>query len=173
MAVAEYQVDVAVVVVIEKLQPQPLISGSNSSNAESAGDIRKGFVLLVVVQRIGLVIHVGHKQIDPAVLIIVRRIHSHAGAGLAERVVSHSGQQTDSPRTVLSRDSRNRKFGMVSLPDKKVHPAVVVDICRHNAPGLRGQCSDAGFLSHIGKRAVAVVVEQPARKWRQYTLGLQ
>src|SRR5207247_6485011 len=50
----------------------------------------KGKVMIVTVDGIHLLIHVGHEEILPAVLIKICRIHAHAGALASVLTVGHT-----------------------------------------------------------------------------------
>ena len=83
MAVGEEQIDGAVVVVIEELQPPAAQQARRLRDAVDVRDVAEGLVLVVLVEREHLLIDVGDEQILLAVAVEVGGIDAHAGARLA------------------------------------------------------------------------------------------
>ena len=79
MAVGKKKIGIAIVVIIEKLQPPAAQQTSRWTNL--ARLVGEGEVLLVVVEAEQLLIDVGDKQILPAVAVKVRGIHTHTRTG--------------------------------------------------------------------------------------------
>ncbi len=78
MAIAKDEVQVAVIVVIKKFQAPAAHQVCSGANARGNSDISKTLVFVVVIERIHFLVNVGNEQIDPPVLIVVGRIHTHA-----------------------------------------------------------------------------------------------
>src|ERR1035437_9911262 len=94
MTVAEQKIEIAIVVVVEEFQSPSAHQARGRTNARRKGEVAKGLVLVVVIERVHLVIDVGLEQINPAVLIVVSRIDSHPGTWFAENIHPNSRQQT-------------------------------------------------------------------------------
>src|ERR1035438_6421340 len=95
MAVTQKQVEIAVVVVIEKFQSPSAHQTRGRADAGRKGRVAESLVLVIVVERIHLVIHISLEQIDPSILIIVSGIDSHAGARFAKGIHSNTRQHSD------------------------------------------------------------------------------
>ena len=78
MAVAKKQVEVAVVIVVEEFLSHTAEHHGAGGDAEPGSDVGKGFVAIVVVQRKHFVVDVGNEEIDPAILVVVAGVNSHA-----------------------------------------------------------------------------------------------
>src|SRR5580704_2667523 len=162
MAVAEQQIEVAVVVVVEKFQSPAAHQARGGTDAGRHGGIGKSFVLVVVVDRIHLLVDVGDEEIDPAVLIVVGSVNAHAGARAAETAVANACKQADFLEFSVAAIGE-KKIGDRVVANEKIHASIVVDISGNDAPGLRERTGDAGLLANVGERAVAIIVIEPAR----------
>src|SRR5579872_2961912 len=114
-----------------------------------------------MVDGVHLVIHIGDKQILPAVLVVVGGIDTHAGAGATILTISNPGRESDVFELAFTIDKK--KIGNGVIGDEEIHPVVVIDVGRNRTPGFPESLSNAGFLRDITERAVAVVMKQVAR----------
>ena len=71
MTVAQEEVHVAIIVVIEELHAPAAQHFSSGANSGARRGIGKRFILIVVVQRIQFVVYVRHEEIEPAILIVI------------------------------------------------------------------------------------------------------
>src|SRR3984885_2580161 len=94
MAVGDDQVEIAVVVVVEELQPPTAHQAGGSTNGRIQRDIVEAAAAVVAVERIHFVVDIGDKQIDPAILVVIGGVDTHAGSGDAEGIVGHAGQES-------------------------------------------------------------------------------
>src|SRR5258708_6790522 len=117
--------------------------------------------MIVAVDRIHFLVDVGDEQILPAVLIEIGGIDAHAGAFAPVLTVGHAGAETHlfkfSVVLVHEKEICDRVVG-----DEEIHPTVVVHVRGNHAPGFTERFADAGFLSDVGKGAIAIVVKEPA-----------
>src|SRR3954470_9760379 len=114
-----------------------------------------------MVDGVHLVIHIGDKQILPAVLVIVGGIDAHAGAGATILTISDPGPEAGFFELAFTIEKK--KIGNSVIGHEEIHPVVVIDISRDRSPGFPVSLTDAGFLRDITERAVAVVMKQVAR----------
>src|SRR5215467_15654118 len=78
MPVGQEKIDVAVVVVIKELQAPAAQQPRGVRNSVHVGYVRKGLVLVVVVEREHLLVYVRHEEILPSVLVKIGGIYSHS-----------------------------------------------------------------------------------------------
>src|SRR5207247_2498796 len=161
VAVGEKQVEVAVVVVIEEFHSPAAHQPSGHADAGGHRHVIENFIVAVAVESVHFLVYVRYKQVHPTVLIVVRRVHAHAGAGAAVGAVPDVGLKADLLELSFAA-VREEKVRHGVVGHKQVHPTVVVDIVRDNAPSLAGGFYDVGLARHFRKRAVAIIVEQPA-----------
>src|SRR2546430_483116 len=88
MAVAQEQVQITVVVAVEEFQTPPTDQAGGQADAGGHGHVIKGFVLVVPIQGIHFLVNVGDEEVHPAVLVIICRINTHAGARAAVGAVA-------------------------------------------------------------------------------------
>src|SRR5678815_4885522 len=93
MAVGENHVEVAIVVIVEKLHTPTTQQPGGGRNAGGISGIGERTIAPVVVKRIGLMVDVGNKQIHPAILIVVCCINPHARSSFTEAAVAHAGER--------------------------------------------------------------------------------
>ena len=163
MTVGNEQIDVAVVVVIEKPQAPAAHRSSRVPDPVRRREIVEGAVLVVVIDGVHLLIHIGHAQVLPTVLVEVCGIDTHPGPGPAVSTVSDS--RLDPLVLELALTIHPQKIGDGIVGDKEVHPAVIIDVGGHRTPGLAQARADPGGCGDVGKCAVPVVVKQPAVAW--------
>ena len=107
-------------------------------------------------------IDVGLEQINPSILIVVGGVDSHAGARFAESVDSHTCQQADFFEPPFAAVGK-QEIGNGVVGDVEIHPSVIVDVCRDDSPSFGQRLRNTRLLADIGKRAVAIIAEEPAR----------
>src|SRR5207244_13322254 len=160
MAVAEDEIEVAVVIVVEEFEAPAAHELSGGADAGSNGGVAEGFVLVVVIERIHFLIDIGDKEIGPAVLVVVGSVHAHTGARASVSAVAQTRDEAYLVEFSLLVDEEKILDGVVG--NEQIHPSVVVDVAGDHTPGLGERFRDAGFLADVGKGAIAVVVKQPA-----------
>ena len=146
----------AIVVVVEETRAPARIWKCGATHARRVGDVSKRAVAVVAKQPVALVGEVGDEDIGTAVVVVVRKVHAHAGKGLSVLVVSHAGQQGHlGERAVSVVPEQERLHGVVG--DVHVHEPVVVEISEGDAESFADRTGNSGFLRYVGERAVAVV----------------
>ena len=135
MSIGDEKVHVAVVVIIEKLHSPPAHQARQTPQTHGSGLVLEGKVMVVPVDGIHLLIHVRDEEVLPTVLVVIRRIHTHAGSLAAILAVGHAcfkrGVFELSVVLVHKKKIRDRIVG-----HKQIHPAVVINVCGDNSPGL-------------------------------------
>src|SRR5580704_260932 len=91
MAIGDEEIDVSVVVIIEEFNSPSAHQTSDASDAHAFGGVVKGVVVIVAVDRIHFLIHVGDEKILPAILIKIGRVNAHPGSRAAILTVGDSG----------------------------------------------------------------------------------
>ena len=135
MPVGQKQVHVPVHVEVQKLQSPAAQEPGGLSHLIGMGEIAKQFIPLILVEGEHLLVHVGHEQILPSVLIEVGGIDSHAGAGFPVGAEPHLREKTDLVPPVVSPVDEQEVLHRV-VGDEEVHPAVVVDVGGDDAQRL-------------------------------------
>ena len=163
VAVGEEQIHVAVVVEVEELQAPARQQARRLRDAVRGGDVGEELVAVVAVEREHLLVDVGHEQVLPAVLVEVGRIDAHPRARRAVGAEPHLGGQPDLfPLALAAVGEEEVLDGVVG--DEQVDEAVVVDVGGHHAQRLAHGAGDVGAGGDVGEGAVAVVVEDRARR---------
>src|SRR5580658_2015754 len=161
MAIGQYQVHQAVVVVVEKLQPPAAEQASIRRQTVLVRGIEKGFVLVVSVERKYLVVDIGYEEVLIAIAVDVGRIHTHAGTRPAAFAVGHFGHERNLLPLVVSPIHKKKVLhGIVG--NEQIHSPIVVDVGGHYAQAFPHGALDGGAAGHIGERSVAIVVKQEA-----------
>ena len=131
MAVGQEQVEVPVVVDVEELEPPAAHEAGGLRDVVCVRDVRERLVPVVAVERVHLLVHVGHEEVLPAVLVEIGGIHAHAGAGLAVGAEADLGGQPDLlPLAVAAVGEEEVLYGVVG--HEEVHAPVVVDVGGHH-----------------------------------------
>src|ERR1039457_6480348 len=126
MTVGDQQVEIAVIVVVEKLEAPSAHELGCVGNTRRAGDVVEAFVVFVPIESVEFVIQIGHEQIHPTVPIKVSGIDAHAGASPSPFAVGNPTGETDLLKAVpLAVDEK--EVGGRIIRDKKIEPAVVVN----------------------------------------------
>ncbi len=159
MSVGEDEIGIAVVVVVEELQP-PAAQEARSL-ADLAGLVQEGEVFLVLVEAEEFLIDVGDEQVLPAVAVVVGGVNAHPRARRARVAEGHARGQADllepAAATVHEEEVGHRVVG-----DEEIEQPVVVHVGRDRGERLAERLRDAGLLAHVRERPVAVVVEEVA-----------
>ena len=163
VTIGDEQINVAVIVVIEKLNSPAAHQSSDHANMRGNRDIVERLVMIVVIKRIHFLVDVGDKQVCPSILIVIRSVHTHARARSSIHAVAHAGLQRDFFEPSLTAvDEQEVGHGIVGHP--QIHPAVVINVCRHDAPCLAHGLPDVRQVSDFREGPVAIVVKEPARR---------
>ena len=142
IAVAQKQVKIAVVVIVEKLSPQPLMSRVADAIPLVSTLIIKSLIAVILVQRVHFVVDVGDEKAHPAVFVEISRVQAHAGAWATGLAVRDSGLRPDflelSSATI---DVQKVLHGIVG--NKQVDEAVVVNVGCNHSPGFTQVIADS------------------------------
>jgi len=159
MSIGDQQVEVAVVVVVEKFYAPAAHGLRGPGDTRRRGNILESLVVFVVINPIQFVIQIRHEKIHPAILVQIRRIHPHARPRFFPLLRT--------PPQAVKPISSNRFPGAIGenkirgrvVSHEKIQEAVVVNVRCHRAPGFAGITAYARLLAHVRERAVAIVVE--------------
>src|SRR5579883_541600 len=135
IAVGEKQVEVAVVIVIEELEPPAAHQARCCADAGCVGLIIKSLVVVVLIERILFVIDVGDEEVQPSVLIEVGGIDSHAGSGTASLAETYSGKGGDFFELAVAAIHEEEVRGGI-VGDEEVHAAIIVEVGGYRSPGF-------------------------------------
>ena len=128
MAVGEKQIDVAVVVVVEELQPPAAQQPGRLRDAVGVRDVGERFAAVVPVEREHLLIDVGDEEILVAVAVEVRGVDAHARSRLPLALKATSAGSPISSHLPLPRLT-NRKFWTVSLAtNRSISPSLLMSV---------------------------------------------
>src|ERR1035438_5356470 len=95
VAVGQEEIERAIVVIIEESQPPAAQKARGLRHLVLEGDVPKGLVPAVLVEREHFLVHVGDEQILPSVTVEIGGIHAHTRAGPPIFAESHLGRQRD------------------------------------------------------------------------------
>src|ERR1700676_2015737 len=129
----------------------------DAPEAGAEGGIAKTCVAVIFIESVTLVGEVGDQQIGPAVVVVVGKVHAHAGVGPAVAIDSNLREQAcllEGAVTFIVIEKFDH--GIVGYED--VDFAVVVIIAESDSQALAG-LGQSNFLADLGEMAVAVVVK--------------
>ena len=95
MPICDHEIKIAVIIVIEEFQTPAAHELGGAGNTRWRSEIVEGLVVLVSVHRIKLMIEIGNEQVHPAVLIEIRGVHTHPGAGFPSFAEADAGGEPD------------------------------------------------------------------------------
>src|SRR5207248_10923537 len=93
MAVGKKQIRRSVVVIIKKLHSPPAHKTRHPANSIGNSHIIEGLIAIVVIKGVHLLVHVGNKQVHPAILVVIRGVDSHPGPWSPLGAVTNIGLQ--------------------------------------------------------------------------------
>ena len=93
MSVAQDQVRIAIVVVVEKLQPPAAEQARGLSNLTRFVDECQ--VLLILIEAKEFLVYIGYKQVLPTVAVIVGGVHAHPGTRTTGIAICNSRRETN------------------------------------------------------------------------------
>src|SRR5205807_2678720 len=154
-----HDVGPAVIVVIDEAA-SPSNVASIDSEARGKANVTEAAIAVVVVDVDSVVGEVGLENVEPAVAIVIGDTDAHAGLLVAIFTVSTAGDNAyvgeGAVVIVVEEDAGLRING-----DVNVGPAIVVEIVGDRGDGIaRAGLENTGFFRGVGKRAIAVVVEE-------------
>src|SRR5580704_9226983 len=135
IAIRKKQIQIPVVVVVKKLQPPTAHGSRGFGNPHGNSQVIEGPVVIIAVNGKILAVEISYEEVLPTVVIEIRRVHAHPRTREAVGAVCHTGFGSS-----LSEFSfavvYKQKIGGGIVGHKKIHPAIVIDIGGHNAPGF-------------------------------------
>ena len=158
MAVGKEEVEVPVEVGVEERRAPSHPFEGRSRQPGGLGRVLEEAVAEVPVQRVAVVREVGDDEVQPAVSVVVARVHAHAGLGAAVPAERDPAEQAHAFEAAIAavvvQEVRVRVVG-----DVEVRPPVVVVVGRHHAqsPG-RGRILQAASIGDLCEGAVAPVL---------------
>src|SRR4030095_13344599 len=126
-------------------------------------DVYESLVLDVAIEGKLFLVDVGDKQILPAVIVVVRRIHAHSRARLAVFAEAHFGGHGDFFPAIRAAIHEEKILSGV-VGDKEVHAPIVVDIRCYDPKSFAKSFADQGVMADFGECAIAIVAEEGARR---------
>src|SRR5258705_11233122 len=71
------QIQPTVIVIVEKLCSPTDVRKTNLGDLRLEGDVSKRIVAVVVIENVVLVVEIGYEQIQPSVMVVIAKGHSH------------------------------------------------------------------------------------------------
>src|SRR5208337_4985196 len=106
-----------------------------------------------------VVAHVGNEDVLPAIIVVIAEDGVHGGGSLAVGAKGYVHILSDvGERAVVVVMVEVAVHGVVG--DVDVRPAVVVVVARRQTHGPSQRVIDARLVGYVGKRPIAVVVEE-------------
>src|SRR5260221_1923366 len=165
MTVRNKKVDVAVIVVIEKLYAPTAHEAGRAADADWNRNVVKRFVVAILVDGVHFLIDIGYEQILPAVLIEVGSVHAHSGSRVALLAECDARRQADLLEFAVAAVAEEKILNRI-VGDEEIHPAVIVDVGRDDTPCFAKNFPDARFSGDVRESTIAIVVKQQAARWR-------
>ena len=94
MAVGDENVFPPIIVVVEELHAKTKKRNADGPDTRRAGQVGELAVVIVVIEVVGIVGEVGFHDIGPAVVIVIRRVNTHAGLLAAINAIGHAGHDS-------------------------------------------------------------------------------
>src|SRR6201988_1613994 len=115
----------------------------------------------ILIQRVTLVGQIGDQQTGPASVVVVRKIHTHAGIGSS---VTVDGNLREQPGLLKSAVALVviKKFHHGVVGNEDVHFPVAVVISDGDAEAFPW-LGDAGFLADLSEVAISVIMKNERR----------
>ena len=150
----------SVVVVVEELHGDAAQQNRFVADAGAVSGVVEGPVVVVAVEAVEFKVEVGDIEVLPAVAVHVGGVNAHARLVLAVFARGHAGGERGVLKSAVV-VVEEEEVGPGVVGDGDVGPSVVVEVGEHHAHALGFGFSHAGFLAHVGERAVVVVVIEP------------
>src|ERR1035438_622333 len=157
--IGEDQIEIAVVVVVEKLQPPSAHPPCGHANAEGHGDIIERQVFIVLVERENFFIDIGDEQIHPAIFVEIGGVHAHSRTRTPFGAVSNIGLQSKFVELPWAAIHKEKICDRV-VGDEKVHQAIVVDVGGDDAKSFAWMSGNARLFADVGEGSVAIIVKE-------------
>src|SRR5205823_2359041 len=151
--------------IIEELYAPAAHEPSRTADSGCTGYVVKGFVVSIAINGVHLLVNVGDEQVLPAILIEVCGVDAHARSSASVLAESNTGGEANFFKFAVAAVSKEKILDGV-VRDKKIHPAVIVDIRRNNSPRLAENFTDARLRRYVRECAITVVVEEQAARRR-------
>src|SRR6185437_5951525 len=135
MAVGQQQVEVTVVVVVEKLQSPTAHQLRGFADTGWERCIAESLLLVIVVKGKHFVVNVGLEEVDPAILIVVSRVDTHSRTRFAESAHADSREHSnllEFPTPAIGK----QEVGNGVVCHEEVHAAVIVDVGSNHSPSF-------------------------------------
>jgi hypothetical protein len=137
------------------------------TQARADGDVAEIALAVVAVEHVGVAAKMRLEDIQVSVGIEVSKGQAHARLFLPVLAQRHAGFQAllgEGAVAIVVEEQAGRGVAR----HVNIGPAVAIEIGRHRGQAIaRLHGGDAGFLAHVGERAVAVVVVEAATLLRQ------
>ena len=159
VAVGCEEVEVAVVVVVEKLGAKAEGSIRGIGQPEALGGNGELALAIVAVEGVGLKGEVGDEKVGVAIAVVVAKIDAHTGVGVSVLVVTRTGNQADLGEGAVLVGVEEVHGAVVGYVDVGVAVAVVVGQRDAQPLALEG---NAGRRGDVGKGVAVVAVEEVA-----------
>src|SRR5207302_1856989 len=151
----------SVVVVVEESDSKPKKGHTDGGETRGTAEIVEGPVAVVVIEVVRVVGKICYHQVQPAVVVVIAKIHTHAGLLASVSAEGDSGGHAhfgESPIPVVVVE----KTGGRIVGHVEVQLAVVIVVSEGTARAPSPGVANSGRRSHIAERAVAVVVVEDA-----------
>ena len=160
VAVGNEDVEKAIVVKVEKTGAPGKKRNCEVTEAGTKGDVCEIGAAVVAIKRFVVVGKGSDEKVELTVAIVIAEGDAHGGLGAAFSV--------DSETTVIAHIFKRavatvaiEVVGCGIVGDDEVEPAVVVEVGENGSEAVAAfAVGEAGFETHVGKRAVAIVVEE-------------
>src|SRR6185437_12978269 len=161
MAVGNHEIKIAVVVVVEELEPPAAHEFAGGGNSGFTSDVVERLIMFVAVERVELMIEVGDEHVHEAILVEISGVDSHAGPSLAAFAERDTGCESDLLE-VLPLLILEQEIGLGIVGDEQVHPAIIIYVGGDHRPTFAGIVGYAKSLTHVSECSVAVVMKKAA-----------
>ena len=155
------KIEIPIVVGIKKARAPTQVFHARCRQTATGRCIDKVHLAIIPIQRIGLTVKIGDKNIAIAIAVVVADIHSHAVFGFAVEIKSHTRQHADIAKKTIP-FVLPQHIGPLVIGDKEIQVAVEIEVLRYHAQAVIvvGH-RDTRLLRHIDKVSSFFVAVEP------------
>src|SRR5580704_8459022 len=147
----------AIIVEVGQAQPPSRHLRGDLCQSGAGAGIGKRSVAIVAIQGVALEAQVVNQQVEPAVIVVVSHVHTHAGISMAVFINRNTGKKAAFLKRPVSLVMQQHLRPVV-VGNKNIRPSVLIIVADINPEALNLQIGEAGLGGYIGEMAAAIIV---------------
>src|SRR5271165_7132133 len=156
VALSDEKIFPSVVIVVKEMDTPARVNHCHLPYSGCIAGIGEGAVSVVLVESVALICQVGHYDVRPSIVIVIREIHAHASVGTPIDVNRNFGGQADLFKCAISlvviKELNHRIIG-----HKKIDLAVTI-VVGDRKPKPFPRFTETHLLCDLGKRSILIIV---------------